>query len=174
MPYWIMGAGPDATLRNVTGEANPERFRLFRLCDCPTCEGKGKAKSEILLGTDGQPIARDRGARFTIRCPDCRGEGRVRQEIATCATPEAVGVAIVTLAREGEWDECPLGLLDGLPDCDECDVSVDGGAERMSCAKCKGSGVKPTGTWLITPWLPSARNVTDAARTLAKSKKTVS
>jgi hypothetical protein len=42
------------------------------------------------------------------------------------------------------------------------------------CETCSGSGTKPTGTWLITPWLPSARNVTDAARTLAKSKRSVS
>jgi hypothetical protein len=113
---------------------NPERFRLFRLCDCPTCEGKGKAS--LLDQWAGQPE----------RCPDCRGEGRVRQEIATCESPEAVGVALVTLAREGEWDECPFGLLDSEGE--------------------KGK------KWLITPWLPSARNVTDAARTLAKSKTT--
>jgi hypothetical protein len=55
-------------------------------------------------------------------------------------------VAIVTLAREGEWDECPFGLLDSEGE--------------------KGK------KWLIRPWLPSARNVTDAARTLAKSKRT--
>jgi hypothetical protein len=114
---------------------NPERFRLFRLCDCPTCEGKGKAEGESMLQT---------GGRFTLRCEDCRGEGRVRQEIATCATPEAVGVALVTLAREGEWDECPFGLLDSEGE--------------------KGH------KWLVTPWLPSARNVSDAGRTLAKSK----
>jgi hypothetical protein len=88
--------------RHVTPEPNPERFRLFRLCDCPTCEGSGKAGF------------RERGGKWVEvrRCLDCRGEGRVRQELATCATPEAVGVALVTLAREGEWEECPLGLLD--------------------------------------------------------------
>jgi hypothetical protein len=52
----------------------------------------------------------------------------------------------VTLAREGEWDECPFGLLDS-----------EGEKGRK---------------WLVTPWLPSARNVRDAARTLAKSKRT--
>ena len=122
----------------VTAEDdNPERYRLFRLCDCPTCEGKGKAGLVTLA--DGRETFQ--------RCSDCRGEGRVRQEIATCASPEAVGVAIVTLAREGEWEECPLGLLDSEGE--------------------KGK------KWLVTPWLPSARNVTDAARTLAKSKKKV-
>jgi hypothetical protein len=122
----------EAEARYVTPEPNPERFRLFRLCDCPTCGGKGKADR----GTHLFPLI--------VKCPECRGEGRVQQELATCATPEAVGVAIVTLAREGEWDECPFGLLDS-----------DG-----------EKGQK----WLITPWLPSARNVSDAARTLAKSK----
>lgn len=108
---------------------SPERFRLFRLCDCRICDGTGKAS-----------YYGDKAG----RCLECRGEGRIRQEIATCATPEAVGVAIVTLAREGEWDECPFGLLDS-----EGDV-----------------GQK----WLVRPWLPSARNVSDAGRTLARSK----
>jgi hypothetical protein len=122
---------------------NPERYRLFRLCDCPTCEGKGKVR---MTGTRtaGEWVETAFGA--VEKCPDCRGEGRVRQEIATCESPEAVGVALVTLAREGEWDECPFGLLDSEGE--------------------KGK------KWLVTPWLPSARNVSDAARTLAKSKRT--
>jgi hypothetical protein len=124
--------------RNVTADENPERFRLFRLCDCPTCEGSGKEAVPTSWNPD---LYLQKG-----RCPDCRGEGRVRQEIATCASPEAVGVAIVTLAREGEWDECPFGLLDSEGE--------------------KGQ------KWLILPWLPSARNVSDAGRTLAKSKRT--
>jgi hypothetical protein len=162
--------------RHVTPEPNPERFRLFRLCDCPTCEGSGKAGF------------RERGGKWVEvrRCLDCRGEGRVRQELATCATPEAVGVALVTLAREGEWNECPLGLLDSEPECETCGgtghipppvshvMKVHPDDPRGRCHTCKSSGIKPTGTWLITPWLPSARNVTDAARTLAKSKKSVS
>ncbi|HEY1309261.1 MAG TPA: hypothetical protein VGF24_37235 [Vicinamibacterales bacterium] len=53
-------------------------------------------------------------------------------------------MAICTLAREGEFDECPIGLLDTQGE----------------------TGKK----WLILPWLPSARNVSDAARLLAKSK----
>jgi hypothetical protein len=123
--------------RYVTDE-NPDRFRLFRLCQCPTCEGKGKASISPRGDVEG-------ATGILIRCPDCRGEGRVRQELATCASPEAVGVAIVTLAREGEWDECPLGCLDTMGE--------------------------PGKKWLIKPWLPSARNVSDAARTLAKSKR---
>lgn len=111
-----------------------------------------------------------------IRCPNCRGEGRFRQEIATCESPEAVGVALVTLAREGEWDECPFGLLDRMPECPKCEGSGRSPLfplpqhGHVDCGVCKGSGVKPTGTWLLNPWTPSARNVTDAARVLARSK----
>lgn len=101
------------------------RFGLYRLCACPACEGAGKVGHE--------------------RCAECRGEGRIRQEVASCETPEAVGVALVTLAREGEFHECPLGLLD---------------REGETNAK-----------WLILPWMPSARNVRDAGRVLARSKK---
>lgn len=120
--------------RHVTAEPlDPrERFGLYRLCDCPTCEGKGKA---IFWPEQGPN---------TVRCSDCRGEGRIRQEVATCESPEAVGVALVTLAREGEWEDCPLGLLDR-----------DGEKGKK---------------WLVLPWMPSARNVRDAARTLARSK----
>jgi hypothetical protein len=80
-----------------------------------------------------------------MKCPDCRGEGRIRDEVASCETAEAVGVALVTLGREGEWTDCPFGLLDREGE--------------------KGK------RWIILPWLPSARNVSDAARTLARSKK---
>jgi hypothetical protein len=152
------------TRRNVTPETvDPRsRFGLYRLCDCPTCGGRGQVLAERL----------DTAYAMRQRCPDCRGEGRVREEVASCETPEAVGVALVTLAREGEWDECPLGLLDRLPECEECggdgwDPSTPGIAPAP-CATCKGSGRKPRGTWLILPWLPSARNVRDAARTLGK------
>lgn len=108
---------------------------------------------------------------FPGRCLDCRGEGRIRQEVATCESPEAVGVALVTLAREGEWDECPFGLLDRMPPCARCDGRGYLPPNSRECRTCQGTGDKPSGTWLISPWLPSARNVTDAARTLARSKK---
>ena len=124
--------------RNAEPEYDPrERYVLYRLCDCPTCEGKGKARE--LEHPDYLAI----GWR---KCSDCRGEGRIRQEVATCESPEAVGVALVTLAREDEFAECPIGLLD--------------------------RGGEVGHKWLIRPWLPSARNVSDAARTLAKSKRT--
>jgi len=106
-----------------------DRFSLYRLCECARCTGRGK----IGLGD------------HDMRCPDCRGEGRVRQEVATCSSAEAVGVALVTLAREGEFVDCPFGLLDREGE--------------------KGH------KWLVLPWTASARNVRDAARTLARSKK---
>jgi hypothetical protein len=125
-------------LRNTSPDFDPrERFVLYRLCDCPTCGAKGQVNER---DAEGEMIERR-------RCSDCRGEGRVRQEVATCETPEAVGVAIVTLGREDEWAECPFGLLE------------------------RGAGKDGAGHWIILPWLPSPRNVTDAARTLAKSKK---
>lgn len=114
-----------------------DRFSLYRLCACVACDGSGKVRPWP------EPIEAD-------RCPECRGEGRTRVEVATAQTPEAVGVALVTCAREGEWldeygDPCAFGLLDR-----EGDV-----------------GQK----WLISPWLASPRNVRDSARTLARSKK---
>lgn len=114
--------------RNVTAreDEHPERFQLLRLCACPSCDGRGKL----------YPL---------VRCEDCRGEGRTRDLVATCATPEAVGVALVTLGREGEWDECPIGVLDTLGE--------------------KGE------KWIVRPWLPSARNVSDAGR-LLRSQQT--
>ena len=113
--------------RNVT--ADPERYALYRLCECTTCEATGKVPVFM-----GKPE----------RCPDCRGEGRTRDLIATCGTPEALGVTIVTLAREGEWEGCPIGILDTLGE--------------------------PGEKWLVRPWLPSARNISDAGRTLAKAR----
>lgn len=106
------------------------RYRLYRLCECDECGGTGKEipySNQYVTGG---------------RCATCRGEGRVRQLVANAASPEAVGVALVTLAREGEFSECPIGLLD---------------AEGETGQR-----------WLIRPWMPSARNVTDAARTLSK------
>lgn len=125
--------------RNVTAESsapenagsNPERYRIFVLCDCPECDGTGK-------GYDGTATP------STFRCPECRGEGRVRQEIATCPSPGALGVALVTLGREGEFEECPVGVLDS-----------EGAVGEK---------------WIIRPWLPSARNVSDAGRVLARSR----
>lgn len=113
--------------RYVTGE--DERYRLYRLCECTTCEAKGKVRV---------------GGNQFVRCLACAGEGRTRELVATATDPESLGVALVTLGREGEWKDCPIGILD-----------TEG-----------ATGEK----WLVRPWLPSARNVSDAGRTLAQSK----
>lgn len=118
--------------RYVTDDGEDARYRLYRLCECTTCGGTGK----VTLMTAGYA---------PVKCADCRGEGRTRQLVASATDAESLGVALVTLAREGEFVECPIGILD------------------------KPHHDKP-GTWLVKPWMPSARNVTDAARTLAKSK----
>lgn len=145
----------NARTRNVTGGAEktrsrPERWNhtaerqdpgqkyfLYRLCICGTCSGVGRIARAT---ADGQT------ERSPDRCPDCRGEGRTLDLVATCGTPEAVGAALVRLAREGEFDECPLGILDTRPE----------PGERK---------------WLVSPWLPSPRNVTDAARLLGHQPK---
>lgn len=102
----------------------PEQYRLYRLCPCGSCSLTGKV--------DGK------------RCPDCRGEGRSLDLVATCGSREAVGVALVTLSSEGEWDECPFGLM------------------HRPTGK--------TGRWLLKPWGPSPRQISDAARTLAHAR----
>ena len=112
-----------------------QRFVLYRLCDCSACEGRGKVGRGGRIGP---------GAGL-VRCFQCRGEGRIRQEVASCESPEAVGVALVTLGREGEWEDCPFGLLDREGE--------------------KGK------KWIILPWLPSPRNVSDAGRVLRGARK---
>ncbi len=82
------------------------------------------------------------------RCKECRGEGRTLTLVATCGSKEAVGTALVTLAAEGHWDgDCPFGLMH------------------------RPEGEK--GRWILKPWQASARNVSDAGRTLARSKNPV-
>ncbi len=67
--------------------------------------------------------------------------------VATCGTPEAVGVALVVLARESEFEKCPVGLMD------------------------RPAG-KETGTWLIRPWLPfpTPKTLSDAGRALRSAR----
>ena len=117
----------------LSGEMEEDTpYRLYRLCPCETCNGTGKILPMI---SPSSP---------TTRCKVCRGEGKNLALLATATDPQSVGVALVTLAEEGEWDECPFGLM-----------------------------YRPhgeTGKWLLKPWGPSARNVSDAGRTLARSK----
>ncbi len=110
-------------------QAAAERFEVYRLCECGACSGTGREIS----GT------------IPVRCFHCRGEGRTRELVGTCSTPEALGVLLVTLGREGEWEGCPLGCLD--------------------------TQGEPGEKWIFKPWTPSARNVSDAGRVLANSKK---
>jgi hypothetical protein len=124
---------------SLTGEGDPQqRFRIYRLCACEECDGTGKVEDAWLVGPDGD----ERTGR--VRCDECRGEGRLKQLVATAADEGGVGQALVQNAREGAFDECPIGLLD-----------TQGEVGRK---------------WLVTPWTPSPRNVSDAGRVLAQSK----
>jgi hypothetical protein len=76
-----------------------------------------------------------------IRCGECRGEGRVKELVATAGDAAGVGNALIHNAREGKFAECPIGILD-----------TEGETHQK---------------WLVSPWLPSPRNVSDAGRTLA-------
>lgn len=112
-----------------TGRGDPnQRFRIYRLCACAECDGHGQVHAPAAMK----------------RCPDCRGEGSSLDLIATCGTPEAVGVALITLAREDELDGCPIGILDDQGE----------------------TGHK----WLVRPWLASPRNVRDAAKLMQKQR----
>jgi hypothetical protein len=78
----------------------------------------------------------------------CPGETEP-ELVATCADDAAVGVAICTLAREGEFDvengDCSIGLLDTM-----------GEVGRR---------------WLIKPWLASPKNCSDAGRVLNRRRR---
>ena len=114
-----------------TLEPGEQRFELYRLCECPTCEGTGK-------------IPEDEGDPRTVRCIECRGEGKVRENVAGADTELGLAQAILVNGREGAWEGCPFGLLDRFGE--------------------------PGQKWLVTPWLPSARNVSDAGRVLAAKR----
>jgi hypothetical protein len=138
----VFGFGENVSIDPTPSEAevqDPEQYRLYRLCQCGTCAGTGKVGTSVYVS--GAPAAK-----HATRCKECRGEGRALDLVATCGTPEAVGVALITLGLEGEWDECPIGIMH----------------------RPEGEN----GRWIVKPWLPSARNVSDAGRTLARSKNT--
>lgn len=134
---WEEYAGEDPR----TGEQSPDqRFKLYRLCECPACRGTGKTKKKSSRHVvEGDPTYTQ-----PKRCPDCRGEGKIRDLVATCSEG-ALGDTIIRLGREGEFTDCPFGLLDTMGEPDQ--------------------------KWLIKPWLPSARNVSDAGRTLSHARK---
>lgn len=95
------------------------------------------------IGLDWETVApRIPEERFRIYC---RAHDGTLTLIATCATPEAVGVAIVTLGREGEFDDCAAGVLDTMGE--------------------KGQ------KWVLRPWERSAQNVSVAGHVLAKAPR---
>lgn len=110
-------------------EMEEGRYRIYRLCLCDDCNGIGKLY-------DGVAVRK--------RCKSCRGEGRTLGIVATATDPESVGVALITLAAEGEFDECPIGIMHR--------------PEGQS------------GRWLVKPWLPSPRNLSDAGRILRSAR----
>lgn len=115
---------------DISGHGKPEeRYRIYRLTECPNCNGTGKSRKVKAKG---------------LRCSDCRGEGNVRELVATCETPGDVGEAIVRLGREGEFKDSPIGLLDTMGDLNQ--------------------------KWIVKPWQPSPRQISDAGRVLARSR----
>ena len=84
---------------------------------------------------------RDPAQRFALYC---LRDGE-KELLATAATPEALGVALVTLGREGELEECPIGILDRMGEVGQ--------------------------KWIVRPWLPSPRNASDAGRLLRSRRK---
>lgn len=126
--------------RNVTPEDRSEADSA-RFVLYAMCECAACAGNGKQMGRTGE----GRWDLSPVRCPDCRGEGRTRREVASATDEASLGLALVTCAREGEWSEClGFGLLDREGE----------------------TGQK----WLVRPWQPSTRNVSDAARVLAKSK----
>ena len=115
------------------GDPN-QRYSLWRLCPCDACSATGKL-----------PVIRNHiPATSSVRCNVCRGEGRELQLLATCGSPEALGVTIVTLALEDELADCPIGVLDDMGE--------------------------PGHKWLVRPWQASARNVSDAGKLLRQQR----
>jgi hypothetical protein len=164
---------PDSTLfaldwEQESGKHDPrQRFALYRLCECAECGGTGKMEYE----------SSSDGCMHRERCSVCRGEARTLELIATCESPEAVGVALVTLTHEGEFEECPLGLLDRMPPCPRCKGEcylerswLEYGSDEP-CPECDATGMKSTGTWLVKPWGPSPRNLSDAGKVLRSARK---
>ncbi len=108
-------------------------YRIYRLCACGFCNGTGKIQSHPELKSIG-----------ATRCKTCRGEGKNLSLLATATDAASVGVALVTLAEEDEFDGCPMGLMfrpEGQP-----------------------------GKWLVKPWPASPRNISDAGKLLRSAR----
>ena len=97
----LRNAAPENARSQVDSTTDPEPppLRIYRLCDCPDCEGTGK-----LPGSPQRSAKR-------FRCPTCRGEGRTRERLAECPDAESLGPALLALADEGAFEGgCPLGI----------------------------------------------------------------
>ena len=94
-----------------------------------------------LRNTDTEYDPAERFRVYTV----CQGE-TTKNLIATCATPEALGVALVTLGREGEFIDCAVGILDTAGEVGQ--------------------------KWILKPWRAMPKEVSAAASVLAQSKKT--
>ena len=86
---------------------------------------------------NGQPDPRQRYRLYRL----CIGDDEP-DLVATVATPAAAGVALVKLGNEGEWEDCPVGLLDSF--------------------------APPGKRWIFRPWLPGPANVAQAGRMLRR------
>jgi hypothetical protein len=73
----------------------------------------------------------------------CPGE-TTPELVMTCGTPEALGLALVTGGREGQWTDCAIGVLDVMGE--------------------KGE------RWILKPWRAMPKEVSHAASVLARSK----
>lgn len=77
----------------------------------------------------------------------CPGETEP-ELIACCGSEAAVGMALCTLGREGEFEpdagDCSIGILDTFGE----------------------TGKK----WIVRPWMASPKNVSDAARVMRRSQ----
>src|SRR3990172_6338070 len=103
------------------------------------------AEREDLPWEDVAP--RDERNRFRIYRVKDGGEPEL---VATAATPGAVGLALVTLGREGEFDDQAVGVLDALADPE-----------------------KATGSWVLTPWCAAPRELSAAGRVLRTGREDV-
>lgn len=84
---------------------------------------------------------RDEQHRYRIYRLRAGANDRERECIAAEPDPQSLGVKLVELGKAGKLADCAVGILDVLGEPDE--------------------------KWILRPWLPSPRNVSDAGRVLA-------
>ena len=92
---------------------------------------------------DGEPDPRQRYRIYRL-CP-----GEVEPDlVATCESEAAVGVALCTMGREGEFEpeagDCAIGILDTQGEVGQ--------------------------KWIVRPWLASPKNASDAGKVLRRAR----